>query len=52
MGGACSCRPIGSLVAVKPHGSEIAATPARFALTVYKSPKYMANGSSHFSPSR
>ena len=35
---------------LKPHGNTIPPMPARFALTVYKSSKYMASGSSTLSP--
>ena len=40
-----SCRPIGSRSAVKPHGTLIAGRPARFALTVKMSARYICSGS-------
>ena len=35
----------------KPPGMEMPGRPARFVLTVYRSKRYMARGSSTFSPS-
>jgi len=39
-------------VDVIPHVSEMPGTPARFAVTVYRSSRYMASGSPTFSPRR
>src|SRR6516165_2430910 len=44
------CKPSGSPSALSPTGTEIAGTPARFAGTVKTSFKYIAIGSSVFSP--
>ena len=44
-----NCPPSGSPL-IRPIGIEIAGTPARFAVTVKMSDKYMATGSLTFSP--
>src|SRR5258708_1957592 len=46
-----TCRPIGRPVLVCPQGTLIPGIPARSAVTVKMSARYMANGSSAFSPS-
>ena len=50
--GAVSWRPIGSPASSNPHGTLIAGTPARFAGIVKMSFRYIAIGSSAFSPIR
>ena len=47
-----SCRPIGRRSAVNPHGTLIAGRPARLALTVKTSARYICSGSSTRSPIR
>ena len=47
-----SCRPIGRPASSSPHGTLIAGTPARFAGIVKMSFRYIAIGSSTFSPTR
>ena len=49
---AVSWSPIGSPAPSRPHGTLIAGTPARFAGIVKMSDRYMASGSSVFSPIR
>lgn len=49
--GAVSWRPTGRPAGVRPHGSERAGTPQRFAVTVSTSERYIASGSAAFSPS-
>src|SRR6185503_967091 len=47
-----SRRPIGSRSAVKPHGTLTAGSPARLALTVNTSARYICSGSETRSPIR
>ena len=44
------CRPMGKLLFVKPHGTDIAGSPARFADIVKISDRYILSGSPVFSP--